>query len=190
MISYIKGELTHAEPSLLWVECSGIGYALRVSLNTYSKLKDSKNVFVYTHLHVREDALQLYGFYSPQEKQWFEMLTAVSGVGGSTALAILSKLSTDELNRVIQNADVTTLKSVKGIGEKTAGRILLELKGKVSATSELNNSIGSSQIAQEAISALVSLGYEKKDAEKNVTGQLRESPNLSLEDLIRNALRG
>ena len=131
MISFIRGEKIHIDPAKVIIEVNGIGYDINISLRTYSKLKDESEVFVYTHLNVKEDSHTLYGFNSESERNTFLSLLSINGVGPSTAIMILSSLSANELKKAIISSDTNKIKSVKGIGLKTAERIILELKDKV-----------------------------------------------------------
>ena len=132
MISFLKGNKVEIDPSKVIVDVNGIGYKVNISLRTYSKIKDLNELYIYTHLHVKEDAHTLYGFYNKMERKTFLDLVSISGVGPSTAVVILSSLSADELKIAIIDSDVNKIKSVKGIGQKTAERIILELKDKIS----------------------------------------------------------
>lgn len=205
MISYINGILTHKDPTFVIIDAGGIGYSIKITLNTYSKLgkqaiKEGDKCKLYTYLHIKEDAHTLYGFTDPDEKVIFLALISISGVGPSTALMILSSLSTDETRQAIIEADVHTIQSVKGIGNKTAQRIILELKEKMltlipdESTDRIDTSIKSiSQrniLRNEALSALIVLGIAKSVAEKSIHTILKQSDeDITLEELIKQALR-
>lgn len=190
MIAYVSGRLAHKDPAFVIVEANGIGYQIRVSLQTFTQLKEEK-VKLHTHLMIKDDAHELYGFYEQSEKRLFQQLISISGVGGNTALTILSSISPKQLYQVIESEDLNALKRVKGIGAKTAGRIILELKGKLVTEESAEGGAGSmSGIRSEAISALTSLGLPKSAMEKRVDTILKNaSEDLSLEQLIKEALK-
>lgn len=192
MIAYLKGKLAHKEPSIAIVECNGVGYECKISLNTYSKLGNSEAVHLFTYLQVREDAQILFGFADPAEKALFEQLISISGVGGNTALTILSSIAPKELEHAIQTENVDALQRVKGIGKKTAGRIILELKGKLKLGDDASDTSSSDfgNRRQEALSALISLGFPKAAMEKKIESILSKSPEATVEEIIRLALKG
>ncbi|WP_162054983.1 Holliday junction branch migration protein RuvA [Pontibacter pamirensis] len=194
MIAYIDGKLTHKDPTYVIIDVGGVGYQIKVSLNTYSSLPASERCKLHTHLHIKEDAHTLFGFTTAAEKELFLLLISISGVGPNTGLMILSSLSVEEVQQAIAREDVRTIQQVKGIGAKTAQRIILELKDKVrkeamisdagvpAATHNMNRS--------EALSALVTLGFAKNVAEKTLDAIVkREGGNLSVEELIKFALK-
>ena len=190
MIAYVSGKLAHKDPAFVIVEANGIGYQIRISLQTFSALK-TENVKLHTHLMIKDDAHELYGFFEASEKKLFQQLISISGVGGNTALTILSSISPKELYRVIETEDLNALKRVKGIGAKTAGRIILELKGKLvtEAGAEAADG-GAGAIRGEAIAALTSLGLPKAAMEKRVDAILKQSSGeVTLEALIKEALK-
>lgn len=194
MISFLKGTLQHLEPGFAVVEVQGIGYHVQISLQTYSKIKDTREVFLHTYLNVREDALVLFGFSAETERKLFQQLISVNGVGPGTAIVMLSSLSSDELRSAIIHEDVATLQSIKGIGMKTAQRVIIELKDKVrkdhADTSTTNLLQGHNTVRQEALSALVTLGIAKSAAEKSVDAILKKSGiTITLEDLVKQALK-
>tara|TARA_B100000927_G_scaffold284956_1_gene274486 strand:- start:90 stop:674 length:585 start_codon:yes stop_codon:yes gene_type:complete len=192
MISFIRGKKIHIDPAKIIIEVNGIGYDINISLRTYSKLKDESEVFVYTHLNVKEDSHTLYGFNSESERNTFLSLLSINGVGPSTAIMILSSLSANELKKAIVSSDTNKIKSVKGIGLKTAERIILELKDKVTFDDidqdkfydDINNTI-----KDEALSALSSLGISKNIVEKHINDILDRNNDISLEDLIKEVLK-
>lgn len=192
MISFIRGEKIHIDPAKVIIEVNGIGYDINISLRTYSKLKDESEVFVYTHLNVKEDSHTLYGFNSESERNTFLSLLSINGVGPSTAIMILSSLSANELKKAIISSDTNKIKSVKGIGLKTAERIILELKDKVTFDDvdqdkfydDIDNTI-----KDEALSALSSLGISKNIVEKHINDILDRNNDISLEDLIKEVLK-
>ncbi len=192
MISFIRGKKIHIDPAKIIIEVNGIGYDINISLRTYSKLKDESEVFVYTHLNVKEDSHTLYGFNSEGERNTFLSLLSINGVGPSTAIMILSSLSANELKKAIISSDTNKIKSVKGIGLKTAERIILELKDKVTFDDidqdkfydHIDNTI-----KDEALSALSSLGISKNIVEKHINDILDRNNDISLEDLIKEVLK-
>lgn len=195
MISYIKGKLVHKEATFIVVDVGGLGYEVKIPLSTYTALGDQENCFVHTHLLIKEDSHTLYGFATSAEKEIFLELISISGVGPSTGLTVLSQLSVDEVYHAITQEDVRTIQSVKGIGAKSAQRIILELKDKLRkrdlpAGGVSDSSLSSrNQTVEEAISALVTLGYQKSIAEKTVAKILKIDNTITLEDLIRQALK-
>lgn len=191
MIAQIKGRLVEKTPTYVVVDCGGIGYEINISLNTFSALDSDELCFLYTHFIVREDAQLLYGFKDKSERELFRLLISVSGVGASTAMMILSSLSPKETKQAILVGDVNTLKSVKGIGAKSAERIIVDLKDKIGKV-EGADSISLSQnntIKEEALSALVMLGFAKNPAEKALTKIMASEDNLSVEQLIKITLK-
>lgn len=191
MIAQIKGRLVEKTPTYVIVDCSGVGYEINISLNTYSSLDNDELCFLYTHFIVREDAQLLYGFKEKSERELFRLLISVSGVGASTAMMILSSLSPKETKQAILGGDVSTLKSVKGIGAKSAERIIVDLKDKIGKV-EGGDSISLMQnntIKDEALSALVMLGFAKNSAEKALTKIMTSEDNLSVEQLIKQTLK-
>ncbi len=191
MYEYISGEITELSPTLAVIEAAGVGYAIHISLSTYSSLSGKKQTRIYTHLIVREDAHLLFGFATIQERELFRNLLSVNGVGAATAMMMLSSLSPDEIASAIASDNVNLLKSVKGIGLKTAQRIIIELKDKIAKTVIAGQILVPSDntVQNEALSALVMLGFARKDAEKAVSGILKEQPGISVEILIKNALK-
>ncbi|MBN8578886.1 MAG: Holliday junction branch migration protein RuvA [Cytophagales bacterium] len=193
MIAYLKGKLAYKEPTYVLLEANGIGYQVSISLNTFSEIKDREDLTLLTYLHVREDAHILYGFASASEKQMFQQLISVNGVGPNTALVVLSYLTPAELKTAIVREDVTTLQRVKGIGGKTAQRLVLELKDKLrkdGAEDASNAGVVHNTTRHEALTALITLGIAKAAAEKSVDAVLKKSGNnLSLEELVKQALK-
>lgn len=190
MYNYIRGKLDEATPAYAVVDCGGVGYLLEISVNTYSQIKDLDEVKLLVHEVVREDAHLLMGFYTEAERQMFRLLIGVNGVGAATARIMLSSLTVDELTRAILDQDVKRVQKVKGIGAKTAQRILLELRDKVDpfATGLPAGSAGlatSGSNAEEALSALVMLGFPKAAAEKVLDKVCGANPGASVEDLIK-----
>jgi len=195
MITYLEGKLATIDPTYLVVDVNGVGYHVNISLNTYSHLKELKSTKVYTHMHVKEDSHTLYGFYETSERTRFRQLISISGVGPSTGMMILSSLSPQEIHSAIVNSDVKTISSVKGIGLKTAQRLILELKDKMSKE-ELESGVPvislkmDNSVKSEALSALTTLGINKTIAEKTIDKILSENgAGMRLEELIKLALK-
>ena len=192
MISFLRGKKIHIDPAKIIIEVNGIGYDVNISLRTYSKLKDQKDIFIYTHLNIKEDSHTLFGFNSESERNTFLSLLSINGVGPSTAIMILSSLSANELKKAILSSDTNKIKSVKGIGLKTAERIILELKDKVSFDDiDHDKFYGNidNTIKDEALSALSSLGISKNIVEKQINDILERNNDISLEDLIKEVLK-
>lgn len=194
MIAYIDGKLTHKDPTYVIIDVGGVGYQIKVSLNTYSSLPGSERCKLHTYLHIKEDAHTLFGFTTAAEKDLFLLLISISGVGPNTGLMILSSLSVEEVQQAIVREDVRTIQHVKGIGAKTAQRIILELKDKVRKEVLISDAAvpGSAHNTNraEALSALVTLGFAKNVAEKTLDTIIkREGGNLSVEELIKFALK-
>jgi len=194
MIAYLKGKLVHKEPSSVQIEVNGVGYQVSISLHTFSEIKEREDLKIFTYMHVREDAHILYGFVSEAEKKMFLQLISVNGVGPNTALVVLSYLPPVDLRSAIIREDVAALQAVKGIGGKTAQRIILELKDKLKRdlgdeepgkTGMVHNTV-----RREALTALVTLGIAKLSAEKSIDTILkRMGTSISLEELVKQALK-
>lgn len=191
MISFIRGKKVEIDPAKLILDVNGIGYEINISLRTFSKIKDKKEINIHTYLNVKEDSHTLYGFNSKSEKQTFLSLLSINGVGPSTGIMILSSISADEFNKAIISSDVNKIKSVKGIGLKTAERIILELKDKISIEDISDDFYDSfdNTIRDEALSALSSLGISKNIVDKHINDILKRNKNISLEDLIKEVLK-
>ena len=194
MIAYIKGKLVQKDPTHVIIECNGIGYQIQISLNTYGEIKDREDICLQTVQIIREDAHLLYGFGSQNEKFMFQQLISVNGIGPGTAIMALSSLPPEELRSAIIAESVSTLQAIKGIGAKTAQRLILELKDKLrkdqSDVINLPGSAPHNSIRSEALSALVTLGISRVAAEKTIDSILKKSGNnLSLEDLVKIALK-
>ena len=192
MYDYISGKITHATATYIVVEANGVGYQLQVSLQTYSKLKDAQSAKVYAHLSIKEDAHLLFGFADEDERQLFRNLISVSGVGPGTARVMLSSLSTTELQSAITTGNVAVIKKIKGIGDKTAQRIVIDLKdklGKAGASAPVLLTQGNT-IKEEALSALLTLGFNRNVAEKELNKVMAGGGELqSVEVLLREALK-
>jgi len=194
MIAYVRGKLIHKDPTHVVVDVGGVGYQASISLNTFSDIKDKEDIRLATYLHVREDAQLLYGFSTEAEKAMFMNLISVNGVGPNTAIVMLSSLPPAELKAAILREDAATLQAVKGIGGKTAQRLILELRDKLrkganEGSATIPGGTGNT-LRQEALSALVTLGISRAAAEQSVDAILRKSGNtISLEDLVKQALK-
>ena len=193
MIDYIKGNLVELTPADLVLECYGIGYKILISLQTYEALNGKSETTVYIHHYLREDEELYFGFATKDERELFRLLIGVSGIGASTARMMLSSLSSDEIRNAILSEDINKIKSIKGIGLKSAQRLILELKDKVVKGGGKENTTlfqsSSSAAAEEAVTALVMLGFTKANVTKVVTAILKEYPSVSLEEIIKQALK-
>ena len=193
MYDYIKGLLVETTPTQAVVEAGGIGYRLEISLQTFTDIQNLKEVKLYIYYYVKEDIAMWYGFASKEERYMFSLLLNVNGVGPNTARMILSSLSTDELKTAIATGDVNKIKAVKGIGLKTAQKLIIELKDKVSKGGDtLALPLGEtakSPVAEEALGVLVMLGFKKPDSEKVIGDILRQMPSSSVEQIIKLALK-
>ncbi|PID69525.1 MAG: Holliday junction branch migration protein RuvA [Flavobacteriales bacterium] len=191
MITYIRGKLVEKNPTHAVIECNGVGYFLNISLNTYSKLPDDELIKLYTYLHIREDAHTLFGFADKVEREIFILLISVSGVGPSIGRTMLSSMTPEQIQEAIASEDVATIKSVKGIGAKTAQRVIIDLKDKIVKTYEFSEDlvVSNNTIKEETLSALEVLGYSRKQVEKLVLKIIQETPNSSLETVIKQALK-
>lgn len=192
MITHLQGQLVEKTPTYVVINCNGVGYMIHISLNTYSKISEEKQLRLYTYLQIKEDAHTLFGFYEKTEREVFSLLLSVSGVGASTARIMLSSLSPSQLQSAIINGDAKTIQSIKGIGAKTAQRIILDLREKMiklGGVEEISNN-DTNINKQEALSALEVLGYPQKVAE-NVVQKIisKANDNLSVEEIIKQALK-
>ncbi len=190
MFAYLEGELVYKSPSMLYLAVNGVGYELNITLQTYAKVQDLDKCRFYIHLQVREDAWVLYGFADEEERATFRQLLNISGVGAATARIVLSSLTTDELERAVATEDSKTLERVKGIGGKTAQRIILELKGKLSGrknTSQMS-AVRHNTTQEDALIALVNLGISRSVGESAIK-KIDNVSSLSVEELIKQALR-
>ena len=190
MITHLRGRIIDKSPTQVVIECNGVGYLVLISLNTFGKLPADEAVFLFTHHQVREDAQTLYGFADELERVLFRMLISVSGVGASTAQVVLSSMSPAELKSALVTENVAAMQSIKGIGAKTAQRIIIDLKGKA-ATLDVGEefSVGiSNTVRDEALTALDVLGFPKQKSEKVVDAVLSRDSSLTLEALIKQAL--
>ncbi|MEK9612592.1 MAG: Holliday junction branch migration protein RuvA [Flavobacteriaceae bacterium] len=190
MITQIRGRLIEKSPTAVVIDCGGVGYELNISLHTFSQLGDDENLKLFTHLQVREDSHTLFGFYSSVERSVFRLLISVSGIGASTARTMLSSLEPNQIQKAIISDDLNTIKSVKGIGLKTAQRVLIELKDKMLnlIEGEEIQPFANNTIKEEALSALEVLGYSRKSSEKVIDNVIQSASKSSVEELIKAAL--
>ena len=190
MIDYIKGEIAELTPASVTIDNRGIGYFINISLNTYSSLNGKKEIKLYIYEAIREDAHQLFGFIDKHERELFMLLISVSGIGAGTARMILSSMTPRELQSVIASGNADILKTVKGIGMKTAQRVIIDLKDKVKLTEEtgltpqINN-----KMAEESVSALVMLGFAQPASQKAVAKILKDKPDSTIEEVLKVALK-
>lgn len=194
MYEYISGTVAEVSPTYAVLEAAGVGYYINISLQTFSAIESSEQARLWVHFIVREDAQILYGFATRQERELFRMLISVSGVGGNTARMILSTYSTSELRNIISTGNAVLLKNVKGLGLKTAQKIIVELSGKMvdlgveqkaqKVVAESNN-----EVFNETVAALVMLGFQKAASEKVVKTLLKDEPDIHVEEAVRQALR-
>lgn len=192
MIDYIKGSLVELNPTEAVIECGNIGYSVLISLQTYNGLNGKNDVQVYIHHYLREDEELYYGFSSKDERNIFRQLISVSGIGASTARMMLSSLSSDEIRNAIMSEDINKIKSIKGIGVKSAQRLILELKDKITKGNRSDTALFVSPTnsdAEEAASALITLGFTKANVNKVIEAVLKEKPGATLEDIIKKSLK-
>lgn len=195
MYEYIKGTIAELSPARVVIEAAGVGYDIAISLQTYSEIEHLTEAKIYVHYVVREDAQLLYGFASKFERELFRHLLSVSGVGGNTARMILSTYSPDELRNIIATGNATLLKNVKGLGLKTAQKIIVELSGKVISITPyeerqlLDKVQGGNEVYEEALAALAMLGFTRTASDKVLKSVLKQNPNCSIEDAIRFSLK-
>jgi len=190
MITQLIGRLVEKTPTGVVIDCNGVGYLVHISLHTYTQLSDEENIKLYTHLQVKEDSHTLFGFFTTIERAVFQQLISVSGIGASTARTMLSSLEPQQIQRAILSEDLVTIKSVKGIGLKTAQRVLIELKDKMLNLFEGEEiqPFSNNTIQEEALSALEVLGYSRKQSEKVIDNIIQSSPESTVEGLIKAAL--
>ena len=189
MITQIKGRLIEKSPTELVVDCNGIGYSINISLHTYSQIGNDENIKLFTYLLIKEDSHSLFGFFKKSERSLFKLLISVSGVGANTARMMLSSLNPSEIISAIMSESVQVVQSIKGIGLKTAQRIILELKDKVlSLEGSGDEPIILNKQSDEAASALEVLGYTKKKTNKILSQIMSDNPGINVEGLIKKAL--
>ncbi|MGB5387326.1 MAG: Holliday junction branch migration protein RuvA [Eudoraea sp.] len=191
MITHLKGRLVEKNPTYVVIECGGVGYFVNISLHTFSKILDSESIQLYTHLQIKEDSHTLFGFAENSEREIFRLLLSVSGIGSSTARTMLSSLTPLQVKNAIACGDVPTIQAVKGIGAKTAQRVILDLKDKVLKIYDIDEVSPNSNNTnkEEALSALEVLGFVRRQSEKAVEKVLSQDPTLSVEDIIKHALK-
>jgi Holliday junction DNA helicase RuvA len=193
MLDYIKGEIIELTPASVIIEVGGLGYTIHISVNTYSVLSEMKECKLFVYEAIREDAYQLFGFLDKRERELFLLLISVSGVGANTARMVLSSLTVYELEGIISSGNTSALKTVKGIGSKTAERIIIDLKDKIKPRDfPVENTTSHhvySEIAKEAIAALVMLGFNQPASQKVVNKIIKENPVFTVEQIIKNALK-
>ena len=192
MIAYLSGKFSYKNPAVVYVDVQGIGYEVNISLNTYSHIQKLTEGKLYTYLQIKEDAHTLYGFFDTMEKEMFVMLISVSGVGAATARMMLSSMKPEEISRAIVQNNAGLLESVKGIGRKTAERLILELKDKMAklSTTIPGDALGGNTLEQDALNALVALGIAKPVAEQSIKKVVISSSTINtLEELIKKALK-
>lgn len=194
MIAYLNGEITHKTPTYIYVDCHGVGYHVNISLNTYSKLESLQKIKIFTYLNVKEDEQSLFGFFDDDERSLFVLLISVSGVGVNTARVILSYMNPEEVRTAIIHDNPVALGKVKGIGPKTAKRIILDLKDKVIKETGTEQVIllspEGNTIRNEALSAMIALGFPKPVVEKQIKSVMEKNPNIeAVEDLIKQVLK-
>jgi len=188
MIGYLTGKVISLKPTHLLVDVNGVGYSVHISLTTFEEITDKEIVSLFIHTNVKEDSITLYGFFTEAEKQMFELLISVSGVGPKIGLSILSGIRVDDLRYALQSGDVSRVVAVPGIGKKTAERLTLELRNKVADIVEQEGTTPAPSIRTEAVSALSTLGYNLKQSEKAVREILTEKPDIDIEELLKEAL--
>ncbi|MFA5805319.1 MAG: Holliday junction branch migration protein RuvA [Melioribacteraceae bacterium] len=190
MIGYLRGKIISKKPTKLLIDVNGIGYLVNISISTFEKIADKEEVSLFTYLSVRESALDLYGFYTLAEKEMFELLISVSGIGPKSAQSILSGIQIEDLKEALRTGNISRLVSIPGIGRKTAERLMVELRDKADSVTDSSEDFktGASTIRYDAITALVNLGYNQKVAERAVRAITDHNPDISIEDLIKETL--
>lgn len=190
MIGFLSGKIISKKPTQILLDVQGVGYVINISLNTFELLPDEgEQTRLYTYLSVREDSLTLFGFSAQPEKQMFELLITINGIGPKLAQSILSGIQIDELRYALRSGNVTRLVAIPGVGKKTAERMLLDLRDKVDSISDEKDIAGASfKIKDDAVAALTTLGFSQKTVEKIIRDVLASQPDISLEDLIKEAL--
>ena len=189
MIGFLTGKIISSKPTQIILDVNGVGYLVNISITTFEKISDKEIASLFIHTSVKEDSITLFGFFTQSEKEMFELLISISGIGPKVSLGILSGIVIDDLKSAISDGNVSRLIAIPGIGRKTAERVVLELRNKVDAI-KTDGSIKVTSAKDEAVSALSTLGYQRQLAEKVVRDLLSENANYSLEELIRKALAG
>ncbi|MBZ0199193.1 MAG: Holliday junction branch migration protein RuvA [Ignavibacteriaceae bacterium] len=188
MIGHLSGKIISAKPTKILLDVNGVGYSVNITISTFEKINELETVSLFIFTNVKEDSITLFGFFTETEKEMFELLISVSGVGPKTAQSLLSGISVHDLKSAIQTADVSRIVAAPGIGRKTAERLVLELRSKVENITSEGVFGAAYSVQSEAIAALTTLGYNQKTADKVVRDILSASKDISLEDLIRKAL--
>lgn len=191
MYEFIEGKISELAPAYTVINCNGIGFYVNISLNTYSAMQEQSNACLYIHQVIKDDSHTLFGFFDKNERIIFRLLISVSGIGSNTARMMLSSLSPLEIETAILSEDIALIKSIKGIGLKTAQRVIIELKDKIGKSNESGEvlPIANNSIKQEALSALIALGFAKKNIEKTLDKIVKTEPNIKIEDLVKKALK-
>ncbi len=188
MIGYLKGKIISVKPTKILMDVNGVGYLVNISINTFERITDQEVTSLFIHTNVKEDSITLYGFYTESEKEMFELLISVNGIGPRLAQSILSGIQVAELKDAIHLGNISRIIAVPGIGKKTAERLLLELKTKVDHVADMESATVNHSLRREAVTALTTLGYNLKIAEKSVMDCISENPSITLEELIKKAL--
>jgi Holliday junction DNA helicase RuvA len=190
MITQLHGRLIEKNPTYVVIDCHGVGYEVNISLHTYGQIGSDENIRLHTHLQIREDVHTLYGFYQPMERSIFRLLISISGIGANIARTMLSSMTPVEIQQAIVHEDLAAIKAVKGIGLKTAQRVLIELKDKIQNQAGMDEipSHKNNTIKEETLSALEVLGYPRRQAEKVIDNIIQSAPESSVEELIKQAL--
>ena len=191
MITHVKGRLAEKAPTSVIIECNGIGYLINISLHTFSQIPDNENLKLFTHLQIKEDSHTLYGFFTIKEREIFRLLISVNGIGSSIARTMLSSISPDQIIEAISRENVSLIQSVKGIGSKTAQRVIIDLRDKILKVYDLDEGFASvnNTNREEALSALEVLGINKKSSERLVDKIVIENPEISVESIIKETLK-
>lgn len=189
MIGHLTGKIITIKPTLILLDVNGVGYEIRISINTFERISGKESISLFIYTNVKEDSITLFGFYSEVEKDMFELLITINGVGPKSALSLLSGISTDDLKQAIVTNNVERMIAVPGIGRKTAERLILELKNKVRDIKDEGISSTKPSLQKEALAALSTLGYNYSSSEKTVNKILSELPDCSLEELIKRSLK-
>ncbi len=188
MIGYLRGKIISAKPTKVLLDVNGVGYTVNISINTFEKISDKNEISLFIYTSVKEDSITLFGFFTEAEKEMFELLISVNGIGPKLAQSILSGIMIDDLKQAIQTSDISRITAVPGIGRKTAERVMLELRSKIDHVQSGDGEEIPFSIKNEAVAALTTLGYNSKFAEKAVRELLAAEPNAALEELIKKAL--
>jgi len=188
MIGFLTGKKISLKPTHLLLDVNGVGYSIKISLTTFEEISDKEIISLFIHTNVKEDSISLFGFFAESEKQMFELLISVSGVGPKIALSILSGIRVDDLRFALQSGDISRIVAVPGIGKKTAERLSLELRNKVTDIAEQEGDKPTTSIRSEAVSALTTLGYNLKQAESSVREVLGKKPDINIEELLKEVL--